>query len=249
MNELHLEESTLAGSRKRPVTSDRLAGRYKWAFAFMPRSSVVVDIGASVSPLSYVLQQKADVVIAVDVERSALLDLKATGASVLPIEASSSVLPIRTGSVDIALLLDVLEHVTNEEGTINEIHRAVRPGGFLILSVPNKGLFQFLDPQNIRLRIDGKLDESSKHRHYSYAELMRFLQPRFRVIRRHYGGLFLYPLMFASDNFVRKHLRRDWGRFFRKVSDRDNDISWGRLSYNLIVLAQRLDLTIENRTE
>ena len=222
------------------ATRQRLTGRHKWAFALMPRSTVVLDIGASASPLSWVLHEKAECMVALDVDGPALLQLKAADAFALPVEASSCALPIRTDSVDTVLFLDVLEHVREEEATINEIHRVLKPGGSLILSVPNKGLFRFLDPQNLRLRLDGKLDNTSMHRHYSYHQLMGFLGPRFEVVRRHYGGLFLSPLMFALDNSVRKHWHRDWGRYFRWVSDFDNNISWGTLSYNMIILARQL---------
>jgi SAM-dependent methyltransferase len=218
----------------------RLAGRYKWAFAWLPQSGIVLDIGSSTSPLHWVLHEKAEVAVAIDIDHSALQTLKDSAAPVHPVEASSSMLPIRSASVDAVLLLDVLEHVNDEDRTILEIHRVLRPGGTLVLSVPHQGLFRFLDPQNIRAWVDGALTPLTMHRHYSQMDLLHLLGMRFRIVRAHYGGLFLCPLTFAGDNFVRKHLRWDWGRVFKALSDFDNDISWGRLSYNVIMLAEKI---------
>jgi 2-polyprenyl-3-methyl-5-hydroxy-6-metoxy-1,4-benzoquinol methylase len=42
-------------------------------------------------------------------------------------------------SYDVAVCLEVIEHIVNCEHLLNEIYRALRPGGFLILSTPNFG--------------------------------------------------------------------------------------------------------------
>jgi SAM-dependent methyltransferase len=236
MKDRELDDRT----RREDGWKPRLLGRYKWAFSFAPESETALDIGSSISSLLWHLREKADRVVAIDVDLLSLTELSSVRAPVLPVQASSRALPIRSGSVDTVFLLDVLEHVDDERATIDEIDRVLRPNGKMILSVPNKGSFQFLDPQNLRLRVNGRLNDKFRHRHYSLAELVKVLSPRFRIIRCHYGGLFLYPLMFAFDNSIRKHLRRDWGWFFHRVADLDNDISWGRLSYNIMLLVQKI---------
>ncbi len=52
---------------------------------------------------------------------------------------SLTVLPYEEGSFDRALCLDVLEHLTFEEQprALAELHRVLRPGGELLVSVPN----------------------------------------------------------------------------------------------------------------
>ncbi len=56
------------------------------------------------------------------------------------------------------LCADTLEHVDDEEGTIREITRVLKPGGLLVLTTPHKFL-DFLDPQY------------PEHRHYSLQQL------------------------------------------------------------------------------
>jgi O-antigen/teichoic acid export membrane protein/SAM-dependent methyltransferase len=217
-----------------------LTDRQKWAFAWMSKCRVAVDIGSSASPLCSLLARKAEQPFAVDTDRSALVMLKQSKAPIHIVQASALSLPLPSDSVDTVLLLDVLEHVGAERGVIGEVHRILRPGGTLILSVPHKGAFQFLDPQNLRARLNRAVTSIPLHRHYSAEGLSGLLFPRFRLGQKHYGGLFLYPLTFAANNFFGNHLQLHWGRFFKRLGDFDNDISWGRLSYNLIISAQKV---------
>ena len=45
-------------------------------------------------------------------------------------------LPLKTESMDVVLLLEVLEHIPDTESTIHEIRRVLKDGGMLYLSVP-----------------------------------------------------------------------------------------------------------------
>lgn len=217
-----------------------LTDRQKWALAWMETCGVAVDIGSSSSALCHVLGRKAKLAIALDTDGDALRSLLADEPSIHSVQAKAERLPFPTASVDTVLLLDVLEHVSDEPKVIAEVHRILRPGGSLILSVPNKGIFRFLDPQNLSAHLKGTLSPQTHHRHYSEADLTRLLFLRFRVLKKHYGGLFLYPITFAAAHFVKKHFGLDWSRFFKALGDWDNDISWGRWSYNVILVAEKI---------
>lgn len=107
--------------------------------------------------------------------------------------------PYPDGYFDGLLLLDVIEHVPNEQAVVDEIARLLRPGGRLVLSVPNKGALAFLDSLNIYRRLlgpcapdptdDPSWAQSHVHRHYSRSDLERLLGPRFRICSAHYTGL------------------------------------------------------------
>ena len=47
------------------------------------------------------------------------------------------VLPFRTGSLDVVMLDEVIEHVVDTDGIVDEIHRVLHPDGMLVLSTPN----------------------------------------------------------------------------------------------------------------
>jgi SAM-dependent methyltransferase len=50
-------------------------------------------------------------------------------------------LPIRTGSVDAVVSLQVIEHLWDQEGFLRECRRVLRPGGELLVATPNRLTF------------------------------------------------------------------------------------------------------------
>jgi 2-polyprenyl-3-methyl-5-hydroxy-6-metoxy-1,4-benzoquinol methylase len=58
--------------------------------------------------------------------------------SILPVLYEGGRLPVADGSVDVVLSYEVLEHVPDEEAALAEIRRVLKPGGEMIISVPNK---------------------------------------------------------------------------------------------------------------
>jgi O-antigen/teichoic acid export membrane protein/ubiquinone/menaquinone biosynthesis C-methylase UbiE len=218
----------------------RLTDRQKYGYWWTPESGVLLDIGSSDSNLPIALCNKANTVFAIDRDVEALRRIHAQDDRIKISEASAEYLPFGSNSADTVLLLDVLEHTNDEERVVNEIARVLKPAGTLIISVPNKGIFSFLDPQNLSAKFKKSYSPEKSHRHYSEADLMRLLGSRFRMIRKHTGGLFLYPVAFYLDHFFKKYLKVDWSPFFRTFADWDNDISWGTLSYNIILQLEKV---------
>lgn len=215
-----------------------LTDRQKWAYAWMPEVNCAVDIGCSNSPLMNFLKKKSKQVVGIDTDFNALKLLSQT-ENVFLINGKAENLPLPTSSADIVFLLDVLEHVEDERMALSEVYRILKENGLLILSVPNKGLFRFLDPHNLSHRF--KIEEKEAvHKHYSEKDLRRLLFRLFKIEDKHYGGLFLYPITFGAANFFKKRLRIDLDKYFKKLGDFDNDISWGRLSYNIIIKARKI---------
>ena len=59
-------------------------------------------------------------------------------------------LPFEDESFDTILILEVIEHVSDERRTLAELARILAPGGRLLLTTPHKGLLTFLDPGNLK---------------------------------------------------------------------------------------------------
>jgi SAM-dependent methyltransferase/UDP-N-acetylglucosamine transferase subunit ALG13 len=62
-------------------------------------------------------------------------------------------LPFADGHFASVSLLDVLEHCADDEQLLLEAYRVLQPGGRLVLTVPARHLFSFLDPDNAKFRI------------------------------------------------------------------------------------------------
>jgi SAM-dependent methyltransferase len=57
-------------------------------------------------------------------------------------------LPFEAETFDVATAFEVLEHVYDQDRLLRELWRVLRPNGLLIVSVPRKNVFSFLDMGN-----------------------------------------------------------------------------------------------------
>lgn len=105
-------------------------------------------------------------------------------------------LPFESQSFDKVLCLDTLEHVQDEAKAIDEIHRVLKPGGSVILSVPHD-FMNALDPDELTRGLRNfsrkyftkkPLLDHPKHRHYSESLLRSMLGTRFEVTHVHKSG-------------------------------------------------------------
>jgi ubiquinone/menaquinone biosynthesis C-methylase UbiE len=114
---------------------------------------------------------------------------------------------------DVAIALDVIEHVEDDTKALSEIYRVLKPGGYAIIFVP---AFMFLW---------GVTDDVSHHfRRYTISELKHKLtQQKFEVVRSSYFNSFLFPPIL----FVRWMVR-----LFR-LPMKSEDGSPGKLMNNL----------------
>jgi len=108
--------------------------------------------------------------------------------------ASAGALPFAPSSFDVVLLLDVLEHFSDEQRLLADVRRLVRAGGHVLVSVP---AFQFLWSDH---------DEVLHHvRRYRASELRRVLtDARFTIERLTYTNV----AAFAPAVVVRGVLQR-----------------------------------------
>ena len=85
----------------------------------------VLDVGSSYKPYASLFDGKDARFLALDTPPA---------RPTLDIVGSAETLPVKTGSVDVCLCTQVLEHVERPELVLPELARVLRPGGVLLLS-------------------------------------------------------------------------------------------------------------------
>jgi len=66
--------------------------------------------------------------------------------------AKNSELPFPDDSFDSASAIGVIEHIADQDRVLREIHRVLRPGGHVLVAVPGKHAWSFLDMGNWKFR-------------------------------------------------------------------------------------------------
>jgi SAM-dependent methyltransferase len=91
--------------------------------------------------------------------------------------------PLPDDSIDVIVLLNVLEHISNDQMAIAQLSRIVRPGGAVIIEVPaGPSLFDVHDRVLLH------------HRRYAMSALAKVIERQGLVVeRRSHLGFFLYP--------------------------------------------------------
>jgi len=108
---------------------ERMRFRKATRLAQVPAGADVLDIGARDGGLRSFLPagvKYQGIDIAPEFARADVL-----------IQDISKGIPFPDESYDFAFCIEVLEHVPNPFATLGEIHRVLKPGGVLVLSVPN----------------------------------------------------------------------------------------------------------------
>jgi 2-polyprenyl-3-methyl-5-hydroxy-6-metoxy-1,4-benzoquinol methylase len=94
----------------------------------------VLDIGCGIGTYVAKLDEVAAEAYGIDID---LARVRQGGTKKLALAVSED-LPFGTGTFDAVLLNEVIEHVRNDEETLREACRVVRPGGHVIVYAPNR---------------------------------------------------------------------------------------------------------------
>jgi SAM-dependent methyltransferase len=118
--------------------------------------------------------------------------------------ADATRVPLPDRSFDGVLFLDVLEHLPDPQGAINEVARLLRPGGTLALSVPYCGPLARLDSLNLYARFvkrtghgrfPPEIMATARHRHFSLDDVRALLGHDFSIRGAHRTGLGIAELV------------------------------------------------------
>lgn len=150
---------------------------------------------------------------------------EARGIEVARLDLETGCFPWGDGSMDVVLSNQVFEHLKNVWRPMTEIHRVLRPGGWLVLSVPNLAslhnrVLLALGRQPTSIRTLGP-----HVRGYTFGEIRRFvaLNGAFRIVKATGAGFYPLPVPLANP--------------FARL--------WPGASHTTVLLARRTDRTGE----
>jgi 2-polyprenyl-3-methyl-5-hydroxy-6-metoxy-1,4-benzoquinol methylase len=134
------------GKSRVPLHPKHLAGAnasQPWYLDYVEPRMRVLDVGCGNGVHSIRVARRGAAVIGMDYDLGFLQTCKllrgegsvSTAGFVLGNVEHS--LPFTSAQFDMAMLLDVLEHLDHRVELLHEIHRVLRPGGTLLVSVPN----------------------------------------------------------------------------------------------------------------
>ncbi len=147
MNNINVRRApeNLAGGMPAGVGQMVLARRSRLVEPLLPWPRVhLLDYGCGNGAQTMLFAQVFDHITGVDVNDSFLAEfqreiaLRNLGQLVDAQPLDNGLIPLADGAVDCLMSFTVLEHVDDEMAVLKEMHRVLKPGGKLILTVPNR---------------------------------------------------------------------------------------------------------------
>ncbi len=136
----------------------------------------------------------------VDVSASAIALTGERGLRQLA-QADLGALPFLSGTFDAVTLLDVLEHVPDDQKALNEAARVLRPGGLAIITLPALGFLWSSHDEAL-----------GHHRRYGPSRVRRMAAEAGLAVRRlSFGLFFFFPVAVALRSWQRVVHRRRGG--------------------------------------
>jgi SAM-dependent methyltransferase len=161
------------------------------------KNNRILDIGCGTGLNSEVLQEFGEV-YSVDPSLKALDFCRDKGLKNVLVGKVEE-LPFTDSIFDMVIALDVIEHVKDDVGAVNEIRRVLKPGGIFICFVP---AFMFLWSEQ---------DEKLMHyRRYTRDSLSSLFGDGWASLKKSYYNFFLFPLIFVV-RFLRKFSKKKLG--------------------------------------
>jgi SAM-dependent methyltransferase len=118
--------------------------RHEAAYRFaqpLARGARVLEVGSGEGYGTALLGRVARSVVGVDYDALAVAHARRRYPGPQFVRANLAALPVRSAAFDLVATLQVIEHVWNHREFVTECHRALRPGGLLLVTTPNRLTF------------------------------------------------------------------------------------------------------------
>ena len=174
--------------------------RHEAAYAFIlpyAQGRTVVEVGCGEGYGTALLAGVAERVLGVDYDAVTAAHAATTYAQPRFVLGNLAALPVASAVVDMLATLQVIEHVWDHPQFVRECHRALRPGGRLIVTTPNRLTFSPGAPEPVNpfhtkeFTADELVDVLARCGFAIEAVLGLHAGPRLRELDRAYGGSFV----------------------------------------------------------
>lgn len=156
--------------------------RYAWV-TVLTNGKNVLDVACGEGYGSYLLAEEAHSVTGIDVDSEAVKH--AQRRYIRPnlefVQADALSLPVESGSIDIVVSFETIEHLDNHDALLTEFRRVLHPRGKLVLSSPDKASYSddsgYSNPFHVRELYRAELEELLERHfenHYLFAQKLLF---------------------------------------------------------------------------
>ena len=157
-----------------------------------PSGNRIIELGCGTGRFFATLKTSGKLIVGIDAFENSIQKATSRQKDAVLLHGDVCAVPIQDGTFDVAVSMDVLEHV-DPVSFLTEAHRLVRQGGWLLLSAPSD------------LRLWSEADARAGHRcRYTLKMLSEELKNSgWRICGYTHYQYFLYPLMVLSRVFLR----------------------------------------------
>lgn len=146
--------------------------RYRWA-AGLVDAMEVLDAGCGVGWGTALIARRARAATGIDISPEAVAEANRRHGAVADFALGDLYrLPFARGRFDAVVSFETIEHVEEPERAILEMKRVLRPGGLLLVSSPNRGIYLEDNPFHLHELTAAELEGVLK-RHFANVEIRR----------------------------------------------------------------------------
>ncbi len=140
--------------------------------------AVALDVATGAGYGAAILAQSARLVYAMDLDEGAIKSARATvhEGNVRFLRGDAMRLPVKTGSIELVIATEVLEHVADPEGMVRELGRVMHPEGAVLVSTPDRAAYSdargYSNPFHVREFYEDEF-VALLSRHFAHVSLMK----------------------------------------------------------------------------
>nr|WP_238718212.1 class I SAM-dependent methyltransferase [Petrachloros mirabilis] len=180
--------------------------------------NALLDVGSGPITPGYPYADRAEQITCLDWK---LCQVEPIPAHVQGITGDFTTVELPRSHYDVIVVSDVFEHVQLEQepAFIDRCQTLLPVGGTLVLSVPHQGTFAWLDPYDLKPRLQGILwrlglynqvhngecDVRKGHQHYTQEDLSQKFQP-LKLVEARYWGYVYDPLLSWVEGLSKRGL-------------------------------------------